>query len=118
MEQITAKEGLKRALDWLDANPDKHIRKALALSAATNGRWEVSPTDPKATCFCVIGRFAKEMGHISPENYWPSYTDYCEPLISEKVIEGAHDLWQINDKELLPLQAARDLIRERFLKNE
>ena len=47
------------ALQWLGANPDNHIKTQLAHDAEDN---PVSTLDPKAECFCALGRYAVEMG--------------------------------------------------------
>lgn len=47
------------AIDWLEANPDKHVRRNWALD--DKGR-ATTPGDPKATCFCVLGRIAHDIG--------------------------------------------------------
>ena len=47
------------AIDWLEANPDKHIRRDFA---ATDEGYTTTPGDPKATCFCVLGRIAHDIG--------------------------------------------------------
>lgn len=47
------------ALDWLEANPAKHIKNILARDQRG---YEVSPLSPMATCFCALGRIAKESG--------------------------------------------------------
>lgn len=54
----TVRAAAGRAADWLEANRDKHITIQLALT--TEGEI-VTPTDPKADCFCALGRLAKEL---------------------------------------------------------
>lgn len=51
------KEAINRAADWLEANPDKHISASYAAGADGN---YLFPLDPRAECFCAIGRIAKE----------------------------------------------------------
>lgn len=51
-------EAFNRALDWLEANPDKHITRDLAQNKHGRIVW---PTRKTADCFCALGRFAKEM---------------------------------------------------------
>lgn len=53
------------AINWLRANPDRHIRGELAVDA--EGRC-CMPNAPEAECFCVLGRIAKELDI----NYYPS----------------------------------------------
>lgn len=65
---------LRRAADWLQANPDKHISGHLAEDA--KHRPLPSPFDPKAECFCAFGRYMVELGepariayeHATPES--------------------------------------------------
>ena len=67
-----------RALDWLDANPDKHITGAYAVTgivtrAEYDGPDDVTkltwadtyilgapPRSEEATCFCYVGRIVRE----------------------------------------------------------
>ncbi len=49
---------VRRAIDWLRANPDRHIKENLAVDSDGN---VCSPIAPYAQCFCVLGRIAKEM---------------------------------------------------------
>jgi hypothetical protein len=53
------KEAIRRAADWLEANPDKHMAAFYAANAAGD---YVGPNHPDAECFCAIGRIAKECG--------------------------------------------------------
>ncbi|MGN6819447.1 MAG: hypothetical protein ACTHJR_12325 [Sphingomonas sp.] len=60
MKKLTnaeAKAAALRAADWLEANPDRHVR---GLLAATQKGYEVKPLDREAECFCALGRLAKE----------------------------------------------------------
>jgi len=52
------KAAITRATTWLRANPDKHIKAALATD---EHGMAVLPTNPNATCFCAAGRVLKEM---------------------------------------------------------
>lgn len=47
------------ALQWLAANPDSHTEGDLATTADHH---QVSTLDPRATCFCALGRYAVEIG--------------------------------------------------------
>lgn len=53
------REAAGRAADWLEANPDKHIGKKLATD---DTGLSVSTLSPDATCFCAVGRWARELG--------------------------------------------------------
>ena len=53
------REKMLAALRWLASNPDKHAEVDLAYDAEMN---VVSTLDPKAECFCALGRYAVEMG--------------------------------------------------------
>lgn len=46
---------MNRTVDWLEANPDNAIRGAMAKDKHGN---HCSPFDPRATCFCFVGRLA------------------------------------------------------------
>ncbi len=80
------------ALDWLEANPDKHIKNRLALSA--RGGPEVSPIDPSATCFCALGRIAKESGvqDISYAGIEMFLTEYLYPFkVTKRMVFDRND---------------------------
>lgn len=47
------------AIDWLEANPERHVRRNWAL---TEQGHVTTPGDPKATCFCILGRIAHDIG--------------------------------------------------------
>lgn len=86
------KGAILRAADWLEANPDKHI---IAKLATNDCGWLVEPTGPMATCFCAMGRIAKEAGFVVP------MTD-CSPMarIGEAVGMTPSDvslIWVSND---------------------
>ena len=49
---------LSDALDWLEDNPDNHIRGSLAINA---DGVTLPPTDPDACAFCFAGRVMKEI---------------------------------------------------------
>ena len=51
---------MRRAADWLEANPDKHIAGHLADDK--HRRPVPSPFDPRAACFCAYGRYMLELG--------------------------------------------------------
>lgn len=50
---------VRAAADFFEANPDKRTTVALARD---KNRFPVSPSSPKATCWCALGRIAKELG--------------------------------------------------------
>lgn len=49
---------ISNALGWLAANPERHIAGTLAVDL--KGK-PCLPNDPKAECFCVLGRISKEL---------------------------------------------------------
>lgn len=111
---------LHKALDWLDANPDKHITGTLAEDAKGE---DVSPIDPTAECFCILGRMVIE-GKLAPalepdENGQLCGDDYYRTLnIYMALLDTtATQLFNMNDcgvGVLTPEQLAKN--RERIRK--
>jgi hypothetical protein len=85
------RDAILRAADWLEANPDKHITGDLAT---TDLGTPVSPTSSRATCFCALGRIAKEAGvHVIPR-----ISGY-EPIqkAAGLTFDQSSDIWSMND---------------------
>ena len=79
---------LHKALDWLDANPDKHITGTLAEDE--NGK-SVEPDSPDAQCWCVLGRMVVEGGLATSRfatedpadcgiSFYPTLDHYTKPF--------------------------------------
>src|ERR1044072_4949236 len=60
MKNKELEEATKRALDWLEANPDKHIADDYARTEAGKSIIR-SEGFEEACCFCIVGRIACEM---------------------------------------------------------
>lgn len=114
---------LHKALDWLDANPDKHIAGTLAEDGEGN---TVEPDAPEAQCWCVLGRMVVE-GNLEPatifatdtdetdKNFYPTLDQYTKPFTEQNtcsVIFAMADAWSA----LGPTQMKRnrDDLRIRF----
>lgn len=82
---------LHKALDWLDANPDKHISGTLAENS--DGE-TVEPNSEEAVCFCVLGRMVVE-GNLeaailfsddaaqTDKNFYPTLDQYTKPFTEQ-----------------------------------
>lgn len=80
-------QALNAAADWLEANPDKHIDVNLARDE--NGV-ECHPSTPGATCFCAVGRVAKELEVPVDANVY----NFMNNLIGTDTVD---DIWATND---------------------
>lgn len=86
---------VKGALDWLEANPDKHIGGALAKEKL--GGKVVSVQSEQADCFCAIGRIAHDAGFDDDK---PGFDDKLRDFLSfanAEPVLAAH----INDQHVL-----------------
>ncbi len=82
---------MHKALDWLDANPDKHISGTLAENS--DGE-TVEPNSEEAVCFCVLGRMVVE-GNLeaailfsddaaqTDKNFYPTLDQYTKPFTEQ-----------------------------------
>ncbi len=82
---------LHKALDWLDANPDKHISGTLAKDSEGH---TVEPDAPEAQCWCVLGRmvveggleiatfFVPDTGEIN-KSFYPTLDQYTKPFTEQ-----------------------------------
>jgi len=95
----TVRVAAGRAADWLEANRDKHITGQLALT--TDGHI-VPPADPKADCFCALGRLAKELSINVPTN-GEVYSRLADPLGKAKqnddIRERLELVYEANDED-------------------
>lgn len=100
------------ALDWLEANPDKHIKNVLARKARNS--YEVSPLHPSATCFCALGRIAKESGaqnesYASIDSF---LTEYLFPFqVTKRMVFDRNDF---SSPSRAGMKAGLNLIRGLF----
>lgn len=101
---------VKGALDWLEANPDKHIGGALAKEKA--GGKDVSVQSEQADCFCAIGRIAHDAGFDDDEagfdmklREFLSFTNVGPVLVTrindQHVLMGRKDMALSNLRNLL-----------------
>lgn len=100
------------ALDWLEANPDKHIKSMLARISRHG--YEVSPLSPVATCFCALGRIAKESGakDTSFTGIEGFLTDYLFPLgVTKRMVFDRNDFASASPSGM---KAGLDQIRSLF----
>lgn len=72
----------RRAADWLEANPDKHIIGNMAHDEQHN---EVPANSPQAMCWCAVGRLAKELDNPAVDLDEGSYAPINEVLGAECV---------------------------------
>lgn len=86
------KAAIRRAADWLEANPDKHITCDLALDASGHA---TSPTGPEAVCFCALGRIAHEMGDVFPSPI-PTFREIGAAAGLDRY--AIHQIWRTNDE--------------------
>lgn len=86
---ITNPDAARRAIAWAKANPTKITYGNLAENA---DGLSVSTLDPRATCFCLVGRVAREAGAdvSSTAAGMATFLDLTEP-------EEANALWSEND---------------------
>lgn len=78
-----------RTADWLEAHPENHIARSLAIDA--DGQI-VLPSSPTATCFCALGRLAVELNlPLSYANDYITIEDAIGPVYE--------DLMNINDED-------------------
>ena len=83
------------ALNWLEANPDKHIGGALAKEKA--GGKVVSVQSEQAGCFCAIGRIAHDAGFDDDEpGFDAKLRDFLSFANAEPVL-----VTRINDQHVL-----------------
>lgn len=54
-----AMASIMSSLDWLEANPSDHIRKAYAR---TKTGAPIAVNSPEASCFCAVGRIMRDAG--------------------------------------------------------
>lgn len=95
----------RRALDWLEANPDKHIRGEPAQNKYGMG---CDPLAPSATCFCAIGRIAKEADLEGVANHRPLET---AKRVLEEIRVSDNYVWSMNDVSDLPLSENLKYVR-------
>ncbi len=55
-------DAISKAVEWGRANPDKIVDRLAKDSSGAR----VGPQRPEATCFCALGRVAKELGEDYP----------------------------------------------------
>lgn len=107
------KDALCRAADWLEANPDKHTKVALARNDA--GDALDSPFDPAAACFCAYGRAVLEAGEeakaIFDKYLHDSSIDLYAKLDSILGVEFT-EVYDINDGNTVPLELAKPRVIE------
>lgn len=119
---------LHKALDWLDANPEKHTFGALAEDQ--HGK-SVEPNDPAATCWCVLGRMVVE-GALAPsrirtpeveavhQTFYPTLDYYTQPFTGVKTCSIIHQTADHNamltETSQIPslLQNNRDALRSLY----
>lgn len=92
-----------QALFDLLSDPEQHTRTILARDDAGN---KIHPSNPKATCFCLVGGIVKIEG-IRNHNYYELYskasTTPLGKLLSHIIRSSPHHihhpavLWQYND---------------------
>lgn len=82
---------VEKAINWLEAHPDKHIAGSLAETA---DGYNIDPTDPDADCFCILGRIAKEADiHTDAGQLYAALDVFLEPLWLDT--EG---VYEVNDR--------------------
>lgn len=93
---------LQRAADWIMSNPDKHIAGTMAMDELGD---VVMPLDPKAVCFCAMGRLALEAGvHI------PVDSNRKLEMVGEAVgldCYAINTVWRANDRQVVPDHSTR-----------
>lgn len=89
------------AIDWLEANPDKHIT---GMYAGTVDKQYTDLHADNAVCFCVLGRIAKEAGMRNINQI----TNYMRRINVED-----DDVSDMND-EGEPLNKIRDHITSQY----
>lgn len=121
MTKEAAKAAVLRALDWLEANPDRHATGNMAYDEYGN---VVSVLDRYAYCFCTLGRIAKEC-NITDERKWTVDSPYSfTPVSSTRPIFDAigfdnpddvfSDIMAINDISEDGPQAAIRFLRHKM----
>lgn len=80
------RDALISAANWLAENPDRHIQGNLAVDE--NGA-SVECNSTRATCFCALGRVAKE---LDVAGY-----DELDPGMFEPLNISASDVYMVND---------------------
>ncbi len=85
-------DAIKRAIAWAEANPDQIISGHLAKD---NFGDSVTTGSPYATCFCLVGRIAKETGADVKSTYAGLRT-----FVMNGDEAKASVLWMINDEGL------------------
>lgn len=75
-EKTRRLDAIVRALDWLEAHPEKHIAHKLAED--DDGCY-TAPTGVYAVCFCALGRIVKE-ADIAPTGAGWLFDDFFTPL--------------------------------------
>lgn len=99
------------ALDWLEAHPAKHIKNILARDKRGH---EVSPLDSSATCFCALGRIAKESGveDVSSAGIEIFLTEYLYPFnVTKRMVFDRNDFASASQAGM---KAGLDSIRSIF----
>lgn len=84
------KTAILNATSWLRANRDRHITGDLAVTA--NGGF-CPPNDPRADCFCVLGRISKELNQSS----YPDADEEFEQFLRE-TDQSVGMIYAINDE--------------------
>lgn len=92
-------EALAATIADFKANPKLRIRAELARNA---DGFVVHPLDPKATCFCAIGRYAFHRGVDTPGDPRVGLGVHYRRIMAELPITSDRDVWGENDKDLTP----------------
>lgn len=95
-------ETTRRAVAWLQKNPDRHITGDLAL---TKKGTRTIPTRSSAYCFCFLGRVAKEAG-LDPD---ASYFLKDEKPTRSELIKFADEIEQYQMDKLARFYAPLDI---------
>lgn len=90
-----------RALDWLEAHPDRHVKRRYATDIV--GR-SCNPESPRAFCFCALGRITREAGIPN--------RDHVGVYLKEIDVEAV-DISAMNDHGI-PIPQIRDYITRQY----
>lgn len=85
------RDAVVNAIDWLTTNPDRHIRGTLAVKVVDKVSLPCNPNDPKADCFCVLGRISKELNLADYPSEDPEWQNFVQPKVDEDDIYFKND---------------------------
>lgn len=115
------KELLRKSIDWLRANPDRHITGSLAVDE--KGK-VCDPTSEGAHCFCMLGRLARDAGVADKSNEIDNFDQYAETVLAvglttdrNEASEIAGLIYGMNDR-CFPDYRLSPLCIDEFLSNQ